>query len=182
MLECFFVKGRQTPPACAGVGSNIRPVALIMSLTMIKKARHEDIPKLVALQAAVAAENSIRGYQADSADDWAGRDLTWTWLAFYGLHAVGFIHGVPRPVDGECVFTPENKVLEILELIVAESSRNHGTGRELLLALKVQAFQGGFTHLRVYSAAKRFDDIVRFYRRCGFTPWYLEMTQALRDD
>ena len=33
--------------------------------------------------------------------------------------------------------------------------------------------------MRLYSAAKRFDDILAFYRKCGFAPWYLEMVKPI---
>jgi hypothetical protein len=33
--------------------------------------------------------------------------------------------------------------------------------------------------MRLYSAAKRFDEILAFYRGCGFAPWYLEMVKPI---
>ncbi len=148
---------------------------------MIRKAIPEDIPDMVALQRAIEEEHALWGYGADSPEEWATRDLAWTWVATEDGELVGFILCAPRPYAGECVFPNESRVLEIVELAVAEAERDRALGHELVTAVRQQAHKDGFTHLRVYSAAKRFDDIVRFYRSCGFEPWYLEMTQAIED-
>lgn len=131
------------------------------------------------LQRSIEEENSIWGYCADSSDDWANRNLAWTLLAVVEAKPVGFIHCLPRPYSGECVFRADSRILEIVDLVVATPYRHRGLGHELVAAIQAQAREEGFTHLRVYSAAKRFDDILEFYRSCGFRPWYLEMTQEI---
>jgi GNAT superfamily N-acetyltransferase len=146
---------------------------------MMRKATPGDIPDMVALQRAVEAEDALWGYRADSPDEWAERDLAWTWVATDDDQLAGFIHCMPRPYAGESVFPEDSRILEIVELAVAESQRERGLGHKLIAAVRRQAQEEGFSHLRVYSAAKRFDDIVRFYRSCGFEPWYLELTQAI---
>ena len=146
----------------------------------IRQASLAGIPHIVALQRALEEENTIFGYRADSIDDWNARDLRWTLLATAANVNVGFIHCLPRKLTGECIFPPEAMVLEIIELIVQGVHRGTGIGHQLLTAIQQQAIRDGFTHLRLYSAAKRFDDVMSFYRSCGFTPWYLEMTQDLR--
>lgn len=134
---------------------------------------------MVALQKSVEAENAIWGYGADAPEDWGQRDLAWAFLSIVGTQPVGFIYCLPRPYSGECVFPAGSQILEIVDLVVASDGRRRRRGHELVAAVQGQARAEGFTHLRVYSAAKRFDDIVRFYRRCGFSPWYLEMTQNI---
>jgi len=146
---------------------------------MIRKVTTEDIPSMVALQRSIEAESSMFGYTADSSIGWAKRDLAWTFLALVGTQPVGFIYSAPRPYSGECVFPVGSRILEIVDLVVAADARGGRFGHELVTAVQQQARAEGFTHLRVYSAAKRFDDIVRFYRSCGFTPWYLEMMQEI---
>jgi GNAT superfamily N-acetyltransferase len=146
---------------------------------MIRKAKTEDIPILIALQRSIEAENAIWGYSADSAGTWAKRDLAWALLATVETQPVGFVYCSPRPYSGECVFPDGSRILEIVDLVIAPPNRCRGLGHELLAAIQRQAREEGFTHLRVYSAAKRFDDILKFYRSCGFTPWYLEMTKEI---
>ena len=146
---------------------------------MIRKATTDDIPAMMALQRSIEEENAIWGYGADSAEEWAKRNLAWTLLGIVDGKPVGFIYCSPRQYSGECVFPAGSKILEIVDLIIAAAYRCQGLGRELVAAVQRQAQQAGFTHLRVYSAARRFDDIVKFYRSCGFTPWYLEMTQEI---
>jgi GNAT superfamily N-acetyltransferase len=149
------------------------------SSAMIRRATIEDLAALAGLEKAAEDEGVIWGYHSQPADEWARRDLAWTWLAYDGGVAVGFLHAAPRPYDGECVLPPTSRTLEILDVFVAPASRNRGIGRELVAAVQRQARAEGFTHLRVYSSSKKFDDVVRFYRACGFSPWYLEMTQPL---
>jgi GNAT superfamily N-acetyltransferase len=144
---------------------------------MIRKATTEDIPRMIALQKTAEAENAIWGYGADPLADWEQRDLTWTWVAIQDAERVGFIYCSPRPYSGECVFPASSEILEIVDLVVAADARCRGLGHALVAALQRQALEEGFTHLRVSSASQRFDDIVKFYRSCGFAPWYLEMTQ-----
>jgi len=146
---------------------------------MIRKATTEDIPDIIALQRSVEGENEIWGYQADSPEEWALRDLSWTFVALVGTQPVGFIYCCPMPYSGECVFPTESRILEIVDLVITQDARGQQHGHELVASIKRQAREAGFTHLRVYSAAKRFDDIVRFYRSCGFIPWYLEMMQEI---
>jgi len=147
---------------------------------MIRRATTEDIPDLIVLQRSIEEENAIWGYRADSPGDWAKRDLGWTLVAIRDARFRGFICCSPRPYSGECVFPAGSKILEIVDLIIAGDDRCGGLGHELVAAAQRQARAEGFTHLRVYSAAKRFDDILEFYRSCGFTPWYLEMTHKIR--
>ena len=146
---------------------------------MIRHAKADDIASIAALQGAVENERAIWGYVEESREEWAKRDFSWTYVAVDGARLLGFVHCLPRPYSGECVFPAESKILEIVDLIIAPDARNGGLGRELVAIVRRRARFDGFTHLRVYSASKRFDDIVRFYRSCGFIPWYLEMTQEI---
>ena len=145
----------------------------------MRKATQDDVPGMIALQTAVEEDDAIWGYGADRPEQWAKRDLVWSMVADGDGELRGFIYCHPRPYAGECVFPVGSKVLEIAELVIAERERNRGLGGELVAAIRQQAQEEGFTHLRVYSAAKRFDDIVKFYRGCGFSPWYVEMTQRI---
>jgi GNAT superfamily N-acetyltransferase len=151
---------------------------------MIRQARRGDIAGILALQRAVEHEGAMWGYQADAAADWNGRDLTWTWVADGDAvgELLGYVHARVRPPAGECVFDPDSRVLEVADLFVAAAWRSRGLGRDLVATLQGRAQSEGFTHLRVYSAAKRFDDVVRFYRACGFEPWYLEMVAPIGRD
>lgn len=155
------------------------PISISSARNMIRKATIQDIPMMISLQRTAEEENAIYGYQADDAEDWAERDLKWTLLALQEGLTVAFIHCLPRPYDGECVFAPESKILEILDLVVTPQYRGSGIGHRLVQSIHSQGQQDGYTNLRVYSAARRFDDIVRFYRTCGFKPWYVEMTQEI---
>jgi len=146
---------------------------------MIRSARPEDIVSFIALQRCVEDAGEIWGYAADPETKWSARSLAWSFVAVHDGQAVGFIYCEPREHAGECVFPARSRILEITELVVHPEHRDHGHGRQLLASARAQAVRDGFSHLRVYSAAKQLEDVVRFYRSCGFTPWYVELTQPL---
>lgn len=146
---------------------------------MIRKATRGDIPRMITLQREVEDDDALWGYGADSPDQWAQTDLAWTMVADFDGDLRGFILCRPRPYDDECVFAKGSKILEIAELIVTEDARDQGLGGQLVATMRKLAKKENFTHLRVYSASKRFDDLLKFYRRCGFNPWYLELTQEI---
>ena len=147
---------------------------------MIRNATVDDLPALVSLQKSIEEEGAIWGYRADSVEVWARRDLTWTLVSTAEDRVAGLIYCAPRENTGQSVFRQDSKILEIVELLVAAPYRSRGIGHDLVAAVKRRAVENGFNHLRVYSAAKRFDSVVKFYRSCGFAPWYLEMTQEIR--
>jgi GNAT superfamily N-acetyltransferase len=134
---------------------------------------------MMTLEESVERENAIWGSHADTKDVWANRNLEWTFVALCDGDVAGFVYCQPRPYSGECVFRPDSKILEIVTLIVEKSVRSQGLGHELMDMVRQEARRQGFTHLRVYSASRRFDDILKFYRSCGFTPWYVEMTRGI---
>ena len=151
-----------------------------MTIT-IRKANEADIAAVLSMQEDLASEGAIWGYGSDSAEVWKNRDLDWLFVAIDGCESVGFIYCVERLYEGECVFPKGSRILEIVELYVRPESRHSGIGRQLVKTAQSKAEAAGFSHIRLYSAAKRFDDILTFYRDCGFTPWYLEMVKPIEE-
>lgn len=145
----------------------------------IRSAQTTDLDTLIALQKDLEVEQAIWGFGADPREEWEGLDLDWIFVAEDDGRLVGYVTCVARPHKGECVFPEGSKIVEILELYVRPASRSRGVGHDLVRAVQSRARETGYTHLRLYSAAKRFDDVVRFYKDCGFTPWYLEMVSPL---
>jgi GNAT superfamily N-acetyltransferase len=145
----------------------------------IRKAGAADIAVILSMQNDLASEGAIWGYAADSPREWNHRNLGWLFLAVDGCEPVGFIYCAERPYQGECVFSEGSRILEIIEIYVRPQCRGAGVGRRMVDAVQSEAAASGFTHMRLYSAAKRFDDILAFYRGCGFAPWYLEMVKPI---
>ncbi len=151
-----------------------------MTIT-IRNANKADIAAVLAMQKNLASEGAIWGYGPDSTEVWNDCNLDWLFLAIDSCEPVGFIYCVERPYEGECVFPEDSRILEIIELYVRPESRHSGIGRQLVKTVQSKAKAAGFSHMRLYSAAKRFDDILAFYRDCGFTPWYLEMVKQIEE-
>ena len=147
----------------------------------IRKSNKADIAAVLSMQEDLASEGAIWGYGPDSAEVWKNRDLDWLFVAIDSCESVGFIYCVERLYEGECVFPTGSRILEIVELYVRPESRHSGIGRQLVKIVQSKAKAAGFGHMRLYSAAKRFDDILTFYRDCGFAPWYLEMVKPIEE-
>ncbi len=145
----------------------------------ITQTKADDIPTLISLQKQLEKEDVIFGYRADSEEDWTKRCLEWSFVASENSNLVGFIYCCPRKYEGECLFSSDSQILEIVEFFVIKEFRHCGIGHKLVKMILKVASKNGFTNLRLYSAAKRFDNIVSFYRKCGFVPWYLEMTMKI---
>jgi GNAT superfamily N-acetyltransferase len=149
-----------------------------MAIT-IRKADTTNLVAILSMQEDLASEGAIWGYGADSLEEWKNRELNWLFIAMEGSKPVGFIYCAERPYQGEYVFPEGSRILEIVELYVRPESRHFGVGKQLVNVAQSKAKDDGFSHMRLYSATKRFDDILAFYRGCGFTPWYLEMVQPI---
>ena len=147
----------------------------------IRKSNKADIAAVLSMQEDLASEGAIWGYGPDSAEVWKNRDLDWLFVAIDSCESVVFIYCVERLYEGECVFPKGSRILEIVELYVRPESRHSGIGRQLVKIVQSKAKAAGFGHMRLYSAAKRFDDILTFYRDCGFAPWYLEMVKPIEE-
>ncbi len=145
----------------------------------LRKAGLKDLDTIVSMQQALASESAIWGYRSDSVEAWNGRNLDWLFLAVDNDESIGFIYCAERPYRGESVFPEGSRILEIVELYVRPEARHGGSGRQIVKIITSKANIEGFSHLRLYSAAKRFDDILAFYRECGFKPWYLEMIRPI---
>ena len=149
---------------------------------MIRKATGEDIPGTIALQRSVGGRERHLGIRCGPAGRLGKAGPRADISGCRGARPVGFTCCCPRSYSDECVFGAWSRILEVVDLVVAADARRRGLGHELVATLQQHARAEGFTHLRVYTAVKRFDDIVRFYRSCGFTPWHLEMTQQIRGE
>lgn len=146
----------------------------------IRTAKKSDLHSLSSMQKLLESEGAIWGFGADPIQEWEALDLNWLLVAEEDELPVGYVFCVPREYKGECVFPEGSRILEILEIYVRPASRRDGVGHELVSAVQARAEEEGFSHLRLYSASKQFDDVVRFYRDCGFNPWYLEMVKPIK--
>jgi ribosomal protein S18 acetylase RimI-like enzyme len=89
---------------------------------------------------------------------------------------VGFARGKSVEVTGKLTMAiPEGgDLFELTELYVRPEWRSRGVGSRLLTTLLDEATAHGLERMTLVSATAQPDDLIRFYRRHGFEPWWVE--------
>jgi ribosomal protein S18 acetylase RimI-like enzyme len=73
------------------------------------------------------------------------------------------------------VLPKQETYLEVENIYVRPEFRNQHVGGDLLERLLAIAEQNGIRRFSVNTITKDMDRILRFYRRYGFKPWYVEL-------
>jgi len=90
---------------------------------------------------------------------------------------VGDIQGAVRHHKGLPVFPEGEPYVEIEQVYVHPDFRHRHIGRQLMERLMAVAAQHGIQRCVVSSTSTEMDQIIHFYRRHGFTPWYVQLFQ-----
>ena len=88
---------------------------------------------------------------------------------------VGYIHGAVRHHKGVPVLPQGEPYVEIEQVYVHPDFRHRHIGGQLLDRLCAVAAQQGIQRCVVSSTSTEMDKILPFYRRHGFTPWYVQL-------
>lgn len=123
----------------------------------------------------------VRGYEGWAEPDWTAlRDVpAWAFLAAQtdaSPEILGFARGKPVDVTDKLLMAiPDGGTLfEVTELYVVPARRRQGIGAQLLTRLLEAAAAEGYERSTLVSATTRSDELIRFYRRHGFEPWWIE--------
>lgn len=144
---------------------------------ILRLARGEDVPSLVALEDRWLAEDSTIGMVAVTAAevrDWLG---PYCWVAEHDGEIVGFAYGRAEISEGLAVIPAREPYLRVEELYVLPEHRERGVGGRLLDQLLAEARARGIVRGRVYSSSRDWRRIIAFYQRHGFAMWYVELSR-----
>jgi ribosomal protein S18 acetylase RimI-like enzyme len=96
-------------------------------------------------------------------------------VAESGGGLVGYIQGAVRLHKWVAVIPDQEPYVEIENLYVTPAFRNRHIGGQLMERLMAVAAHHGMQRFVVSSTSKEMDRVLHFYRRHGFTPWYVQL-------
>ena len=88
---------------------------------------------------------------------------------------IGYINGSVRVNTKVEVLPKQETYLEIENIYVRPEYRDRHVGGDLIERLLTVAEQNGIKRFLVSTVTKDVDRILRFYRRYGFKPWFVEL-------
>ncbi len=143
---------------------------------MIRPAESRDLEGVRRFAEAWAASGETRGYEAPSESLLRGLLGGCFFVAEAGGELVGYLYGQTRRDTLHTAVVPATAdYLEIEDVFVVQEWRSQGIGHELVERTKGWAVRRGIRYILLYSASRRVDRILRFYRACGFESWAVQL-------
>lgn len=143
----------------------------------IRPAGPEDMPALLALSRAWAAEGITYGYSPTDREAFAGYRC---WVAEADGEVVGYAGGeadtARRNIE---IQQAGERYFELEELYVCPACRGRGVGRLLLARVEEDARREGLAQLMLNAANRDHAPLLRFYLREGMTPHSFRMFKKL---
>ena len=143
----------------------------------IRPAGPEDMPALLALSRAWAAEGITYGYSPTDREAFAGYRC---WVAEADGEVVGYAGGeadtARRNIE---IQQAGERYFELEELYVCPAWRGRGVGRLLLARVEEDARREGLAQLMLNAANRDHAPLLRFYLREGMTPHSFRMFKKL---
>jgi GNAT superfamily N-acetyltransferase len=141
----------------------------------IRNSTKKDIAGIAALSARYTNEVPTWGQVALTEDEIRRLDKWLIWVAEDEDTLIGYAICLPRENDGSCIYSENDKVLELDEIYIVPEARSKGIGSQLIQRINSYARRNGFTKLLVYSSVKDLDPVIEFYRGNGFKTWFVQM-------
>jgi N-acetylglutamate synthase-like GNAT family acetyltransferase len=145
----------------------------------IRNATDEDIDEIVALSARFAREVPAWGLVTRTGDEIRKMDKQLVWVVEENDRLIGYAACLPRENDGSCIYTENDKILEIDEIYLVPEAHGRGVGSQLLEEISNSAGKAGYTKLFVYSSVKSLESVLDFYRDNGFKTWAVQLFKEL---
>jgi len=150
-----------------------------MEPVCIRACTPEDIDAVLHLERQWEQEQNAHNFTPSSQDEF--RTALKRFPAYFlvaesdGAGLVGYIQGAVRLHKGLPVFPEGEPYVEIEQVYVHPDFRHRHIGGQLMERLMAVAAQHGIQRCVVSSTSTEMDQIIHFYRRHGFTPWYVQL-------
>lgn len=142
---------------------------------LVRRCEETDLAAVAQLQAALAAEEALYGFEADSIDELRLRLGPLFLVACSASQLVGYVFGTILTSEGMAVIPAGTTYVSVDELYVDPGWRDQGLGSRLLDAILDVAAADGVSRSLVYSANRDLARVMRFYERSGFQSWCVLM-------
>jgi ribosomal protein S18 acetylase RimI-like enzyme len=149
-----------------------------METVLIRACTHKDIDAVLQLDSQWEQENIAYDFIPISREEFIihlERFPSYFLVAASDGCLVGYVNGSVHQGKGVAVIPEQEPYLEIDNVYVQPRFRNRHIGGMLLDRLLAVAEQHGIQRFVVCSVSKEMDKILHFYRRHGFTPWYVQL-------
>jgi ribosomal protein S18 acetylase RimI-like enzyme len=158
---------------CQGLkkGGDMEPVC-------IRACTHADIDAILQLDRQWEQEQVAHDFTPISREEFLvalERFPAYFLVAECGGGIVVYINGAVRLRKWVAVLPEQEPYVEIENVYVHPDFRHRHIGGQLLERLLAVVEQHGIRRFFVSSVSKEMDKILHFYRRHGFTPWYVQL-------
>jgi ribosomal-protein-alanine N-acetyltransferase len=152
-----------------------------MENVLIRECTHSDIDAVLQLDTQWAQENIAHDFMPISRAAFIAhlKSFQQYFLVAESHHGgvVGYANGSVHVAQGMPVIPAQESYLEIDNIYVTPGFRNRRIGGKLLERLLEVAEHHGIQRFLVSSNSKNMEHILNFYRRYGFTAWYVHMVK-----
>lgn len=151
---------------------------MVQHAIQLRAALSRDLPQLLALSAAWAAEGNVYGYRANTVDDFAAQDC---WIALQDTNPVGYCCGHFETQErSTSILSPGARYFELEELYVLPALRSQGIGTQILLQLESQLLSRGAEMILLNAVNRDARRLLDFYEdKAGMQCWSARMFKKL---
>ncbi len=149
-----------------------------MALVLIRECTREDLDAILQLDREWHQEDIAYDFAFVSRESFIHeleRDPPYFLVAEMDGHIVGYINGSVHVSTALPVIPEGDTYLEIDNLYIKQAFRSRDIGGELIDRLCEMAERRGIQRFVVSSDSKDMDQVLNFYRRHGFKPWYIQL-------
>jgi ribosomal protein S18 acetylase RimI-like enzyme len=151
-----------------------------MEPVRIRACTPQDIDAVLQLESQWEQEQIAHNFMPSSRDEFLTalqRFPAYFLVAESAGDLVGYLQGAVRLHKWVPILPEREPYVEIEQVYVAPGFRNRRIGEQLMERLFAVAAQHGMQRFVVSSTSRDMDKILHFYRRHGFTPWYVQMVK-----
>lgn len=149
-----------------------------MKNVLIRECTHQDIESIFQLDHLWDEENVAYVFTYGTREEFIAdfeRFQKYFLVAESDGQIVGYVNGSVLVNEKVAVLPEQETYLEIENIYVMPEFRNIYVGGDLIEKLLDVAEQNGIKRFVVSTVTKDMDRILKFYRRHGFKPWYVEL-------
>lgn len=144
-----------------------------------RKANDGDIPLIQALQKQWESEDITWGYRSNTLEELHSFSHEIMLIAEEHGTAVGYIIAQTLKSKWPVMMPIGQEYLSIEDIYVRPEFRERGIGEGLIGELEKHAKDMHISYIKIFSSTKDIEGVYRFYKKCGFYSWNIEMLKKI---